>query len=58
MTQRRMQAADNAVMDVYDEIFGLEPELQSAALQSWWSYLRSICTTEQPCIECLRGRGD
>ncbi len=57
ITQRRMQAAETEVMAVYDEIWSLKPELQSAALQSWWSYLESTCTTDKPCIECLRGRG-
>jgi hypothetical protein len=59
ITKRRMEAAANAeVQAIYEEIWTLRPELQSNALHSWWSYLQSTCTTESPCIECLRGRGD
>ena len=38
---------------IYETIFALPPEQQSEALHEWWALCKSICTPEQPCLECL-----
>jgi len=51
------EAIENEVAAIYKEIFRLDtPQKQSRALNSWYEYLKKTCTSDEPCIECLRER--
>ena len=49
-----MTKLDVQVIANYKRIFALPKDEQIEALDAYWSELSRTCTSETPCIECLR----